>query len=137
MIKIKHLYLKNYELFSYIIFGGMTTIVNLFLFFTLNSLLGINYLIANIISIVFSILFAYVVNKKYVFRMKNNSIKKTIKEIFLFFIFRSASLIIDMGTMWLLVETLLFNANIAKLFTEVLIVIINFIVSKFIVFKNT
>ncbi len=68
MSMLKRLYQKNEEVINYLVFGGLTTLVNVVVFFVFNSLLGVQYLIANAISIVLSILFAFFTNKKYVFK---------------------------------------------------------------------
>lgn len=136
MKKLLQLYERYHEAFSYVIFGGLTTVLNLVVFYTLNELIGMNYLFANLISIVISILFAYVVNKKYVFRVKSQSVKQVSRELLLFFLFRSGSLLVDMLAMVIMVEKLALDPNASKLITEIFVVVLNFIVSKFIVFKN-
>ena len=68
MEKLKNLYGKFEEVIRYLIFGGLTTAVNIAVFFLCDTTLGMNYLVANAISIVVSIIFAFLTNKKYVFK---------------------------------------------------------------------
>lgn len=134
MNKIKVQYKKHQELIHYIIFGGLTTLVNLVIFFLLDTLLGWPYLIANAISIILSILFAYVTNKLFVFESKNETMKENTLEFFRFIGFRLVSGLADMAAMWLLVDILSFDTNIAKLATQFIVVVLNYVFSKFLIF---
>lgn len=129
-------YTRHYELISYIIFGVVTTTINVVSFFVFNTIIGWSYLSANGLSIVISILFAFYVNKKYVFRNQTNSTMQLFKELGLFFLFRGASASFDMLSMWLLIGGLGLNNNISKLLTEGVVVVLNFLISKFIIFKK-
>lgn len=129
-------YSKNYELISYIIFGVVTTTINVGSFFIFDSIIGMSYLIANGLSILISIFFAFIVNKKYVFRVKANSLLQVLKEFGLFVLFRAFSASFDMLSMWLLIGGMGLNNNISKLLTEGVVVVLNFLISKFIIFKK-
>ncbi len=138
MKKIKELYLKYKEIINYLIFGVLTTVVSLGTYYALVlTILDANnpveLQIANIISWIVCVTFAYITNKKYVFTPTNKSI---IKEMIEFYTARLASLFIDMGLMFLLVSTLHFNDKIVKIIIQVIIIIVNYILSKLIVFKK-
>lgn len=135
-MSISNLYEKHYELISYIFFGLVTTGINVLCFYSLNSLIGMSYLLANALAIIISILFAFLVNKKYVFRIKSQSTVQGFKELGLFFLFRGFSALFDMSSMWILVGMLRLNPNVSKMMTEGVVIILNFIISKFIVFKK-
>lgn len=136
MIKI---YKKYEELINYLIIGILTTIVSLATYYLLTlTILDTNnkvYLqIANIISWLASVTFAYFTNRKYVFKVKN---KSNIKECLNFYISRISTLLIDMIIMYIFVSILKFDNKIVKLIAQVVIIILNYILSKFIVFKSS
>ena len=79
MSALKRFYQKNEEVLSYLIFGGLTTLVNIIVFFLFDSVLGIQYLIANAISIGVSILFAFFTNKKFVFKSEKETVNAWLK----------------------------------------------------------
>lgn len=136
MIKI---YKKYEELINYLIIGILTTIVSLVTYYLLTlTILDANnkvYLqIANIISWLASVTFAYFTNRKFVFKVKN---KSNIKECLNFYISRISTLLIDMIIMYIFVSILKFDNKIVKLIAQVVIIILNYILSKFIVFKSS
>ncbi len=131
--------IKKYkELISYLIIGILTTIVSLttyyFLTYTiLNPKKIIEIQIANIISWIVSVTFAYFTNRKFVFLKKE---KVNFKEFISFYISRLSTLLIDMFMMYLLVTVLKFDDRIVKIIIQFVIFVLNYILSKFIVFKN-
>lgn len=136
MIKI---YKKYEELINYLIIGILTTVVSLATYYLLTlTILDANnkvYLqIANIISWLASVTFAYFTNRKFVFKVKN---KSNIKECLNFYISRISTLLIDMIIMYIFVSILKFDNKIVKLIAQVVIIILNYILSKFIVFKSS
>ena len=132
--KLTNLYIKHDELINYIIFGGLTTLVNIVVFFILETLLSWPYLIANAVAIVLSILFAYVTNKLFVFQTKNDNYQENIAEFLRFIGLRFISGLADMAAMWLLVDFLSFDTNIAKIATQFIVVVLNYFFSKFLIF---
>lgn len=129
------LYNKYREVIDYIIFGGLTTLVNIVAFFIFDTLLSWPYLIANAIAIVVSILFAYFTNKLFVFKTKDLPLKENILEFARFIGFRLLSGVADMVTMWILVDLLTLDTNIAKLLTQFIVVVLNYVFSKLFIFK--
>lgn len=129
------LYNKYREIIDYIIFGGLTTIVNIVAFFIFDTLLGWPYLIANAIAIVVSILFAYVTNKLFVFKTRDMTASENIVEFLKFIGFRLVSGLADMAAMWILVDLISIDTNIAKLLTQFIVVVLNYVFSKLFIFK--
>lgn len=121
------------ELISYVIFGVLTTIVNIAVYFFFARICGINYLIANIIAWVVSVLFAYITNRIWVFESKNT---KILKEVSLFFSGRLFSGIADTALMYLFIDILMIGDFISKIVIQVIVVILNYVISKVIVFKQ-
>lgn len=135
MIKI---YKKYEELINYLIIGVLTTVVSLATYYllTLTVLDASNaiYLqIANIIAWLVSVTFAYFTNRRFVFKVQN---KSNIHEGINFYLSRISTLLIDMLIMYIFVSLLKFDNRIMKLITQIVIIILNYVLSKFIVFKN-
>ena len=130
---MKELLIRYKEIIMYLVFGVLTTLVNIVVYFVSAELLHINYLISNALAWFLSVLFAYVTNRKYVFDSKNNQI---IKEAISFFGSRLATGIMDMVLMWFLVNFNIVNDVVAKVVVNVIVVILNYILSKLVVFKK-
>jgi len=136
MTWIKDLFDRYGEIINYLIFGVATTVVNIVVFFLFDTVLSIPYLIANAIAIILSILFAFFTNKKYVFKSQATSRQDSWEEFVRFVSFRVLSGLFDMLSMWILVDMLLFGTNLAKLLTQFIVVVLNYVFSKFFVFKQ-
>lgn len=136
MVKLKELYQQYEEVVNYLIFGGLTTVVNIVVFFLFDTVFNIQYLVANAIAIIVSILFAYATNKKYVFKSETTTFQEGLKEFVLFVSFRLLSAVFDMLSMWLFVDGLQFNTNLAKILTQFIVVIANYVFSKFFIFNR-
>ncbi len=130
---MKNIIQKNKEIIMYLVFGVLTTVVNIVVYYIFSNLLHMNYLFSNAMAWFLSVLFAYVTNRKYVFDSKNNQI---IKEAISFFGSRLATGIIDMVLMWFLVNFNIVNDVVAKVVVNVIVVILNYILSKLVVFKK-
>lgn len=124
------------EIMYYMFFGLLTTILNILVFYVFDSILNWQYLWANAISLIVSILFAYVTSKTIVFKTKTENLVSLVQEILRFIAYRSLAGVFDMFSMWLLVEFLIIDTNISKLLTQVIIGISNYIFSNFIIFVD-
>ncbi|WP_405264720.1 GtrA family protein [Methanobrevibacter sp.] len=120
------------ELFFYIIFGILTTLVNILVYIFFTRVFSLNYIVSNVLAWFFSVLFAYVTNRIWVFESDNENI---LKEIILFFSGRLFSGIVDTALMFLFIDLLLVSDSISKIVIQIIVVILNYIISKFIVFK--
>lgn len=138
MEKIKELYTKYKEIIHYLIVGVLTTVVSLAVYYIsvctfLNPENGVQLQIANILSWIAGVTFAYFTNRKYVFESKEaNKIKEASK----FVLSRVITLIMDMLIMYLGVTILHGNDKIMKLVSQVVITISNYLFSKIFVFKK-
>lgn len=136
MNKIKELLEKYREVISYIFWGVMTTLVNYVVYFVCTKALGIDYLISNVAAWFLSVLFAFWVNKVYVFRSYDKDIRTMVREFGTFVSARILSGVLETGMLALFVETLHFNSDVVKIAASVLVVIINYVLSKLIIFKK-
>ncbi|MCM1053466.1 MAG: GtrA family protein [Ruminococcus sp.] len=138
MKKILDTYHKHEEIINYLIVGVLTTIVSLATYFicTMTFLDPNNKLelqIANIISWILAVAFAYFTNRIFVFKSKE---KNMLKEATSFVGSRILSLLMDMFTMFIIVSVLHLNDKIGKLVSQVIVTVANYILSKLFVFKK-
>lgn len=136
MKKIMDLYRKYEEIINYIIVGGCTTVVSLGSYYAcvytvFNPDNAILLQCANIISWILSVTFAFWANRRFVFKSKN---KNVMEEATKFYGARVLTLLIDMFVMWLTVSVLHFNDKLMKIVSNVIILVLNYIISKFLVF---
>ncbi len=132
------LYNKYREIINYLIFGVLTTIISLAVYYLftltiLNPNKSIELQLANILSWCAGVTFAYFTNRKYVFESKNDN---KFKEFTKFAGARITTLILDMLIMFIFVTTLNLNDRIFKLVSQVFVCVGNYILSKLIVFKK-
>ncbi|MHC9537682.1 GtrA family protein [Dellaglioa sp. BT-FLS60] len=135
--RIMVLFHKYYSLIAYLFFGGLTTLINIITFVGFNSYLHWNYQIANIIAWFFSVIFAFVTNKLWVFSSKNQNFTGFLIELFLFFFFRIGSLFIDQFIMYIGISVFNFDAALVKLVDQIFIVLINYVFSKLFIFRKS
>ncbi len=128
---------KFKELFLYGIFGVLTTLINILSYYVFCDIFCINYVISNIIAWILSVSFAFITNKIFVFDSKNFEIKNFIKEIISFFSSRIFTGLLDMGILFLGVTILGIEDMIVKVFSNVIVIILNFVLSKLFVFKKS
>lgn len=121
------------EVIYYLFFGVLTTLIDAIVFYIFNNIFKINYIISTIIAWSFAILFAYITNKTWVFKSKENS--NILKEFISFVSFRIASLIMSIIFMIIFIEILSINEFISKLMVNVFVVIANYFFSKILIFK--
>ncbi|MGO2853424.1 MAG: GtrA family protein, partial [Tetragenococcus koreensis] len=121
---------KLREIITYLFFGGMTTVVNFVVFFLARNLLGWNLVVSNTLSWILSVLFAFATNKKWVFKSKSTGTKQFLVELGKFFFYRIVSFGIDMGCMLLFIDVFKMGEFLAKLITQTIIVVANYVFSK-------
>lgn len=147
MKKLKELLKKvwNKEVISYLIFGILTTLVNIIVSFVLKAWLNVEGNIASTVGIVASILFAYFTNRKWVFHSTAHGSKEKLTEFGKFILGRAFTMVVEIVGVFLLNDVLhsfytVFSENIAYLINKciitVIVIILNFFISKFFAFKK-
>lgn len=121
----------------YLFFGGLTTLVNIVVFAILEDPLGIDYKISNFFSVAAAICFAFVVNKLYVFQSKSRNFSDTLHEFVKFVLGRLVTMVVEVGGVPFCVELLGQPKMIAKLETQVIVMVVNYFISKLFVFKSS
>ena len=129
-------YKKYKQVFRYLFFGACTTILNTLVYGLLYEVLGIHNVISTLLSNIISVIFAFITNKLLVFESKSTATKEVLPEAVSFFGWRIATGILDIVIMFIAVDVLERNSVAWKLISNVLIIVINFIVSKWVVFKD-
>lgn len=119
------------EIVSYVFVGGMTTLVNYVVYFLLLKIHS-HWLIANSISWIFAVLFAYYTNKRYVFK-STNDVKK---EFISFILLRFMTLLIENICLYLLIDLLNLQPMISKVCVSFITILSNYILCKFKIFKE-
>lgn len=138
MEKIRKFVIRYRELISYLIVGGLTTVVSLGVYYgctltILDAGVPVQLQAANVLSWIAAVTFAYAANRKYVFESTNQDM---LKEAGTFYISRLSTLLMDMALMFLMVTLLGWNDKIAKLMVQVVVTIANYVISKFFVFHK-
>lgn len=129
-------YFKNKEVLLYLLFGGLTTVVSLLSYFVAYKVCNINVLIANIISWIFAVTFAYITNKIWVFDSKTETAKEVLGEAVKFYSGRLATLVVEELIIFVFDTLLHFNSMLVKLVAQIIIIVLNYVISKLFVFKN-
>ena len=127
---------KYKDVILYLFFGICTTLVNVVVYWLCAHPLEVNTMVSTIIAWILAVLFAYVTNRKWVFRSQAITIDGIIKEIISFFGCRLATGIIDWICMFVFVEILYFDDVVIKLAANMLVIILNYVASKLIIFKK-
>lgn len=137
MKKIKRLYIKYKEIINYLIFGVLTTAVKFLTYLLFTRIFIWDEVVSSALSWICAVTFAYITNKIFVFNSKTETIIKTLKEIILFFSARILSgICCDVGTFALFVRVFKINDIIATIITQIMVVVMNYILSKLIIFKK-
>lgn len=126
---------KYREALLYLFFGGCTTLVNIISFYIIRKM-GVSTYVTNVIAWFLSVVFAFITNKMFVFESKKTDLKESFKEGMSFFLFRVLSLGFDTGIMYLFINLLNINELISKVFSNVFVIIINYVFSKIFIFKK-
>jgi len=133
---VRKLYQKYKDIIPYGIFGVLTTIINWGSYKLCYSYMGIPNVPSTCIAWLLGVLFAFVTNKLWVFNSKSWKREVVRKEAVSFFAARLATGVMDVIVMWITVDKLSLNADLWKLISNVIVVIVNYIASKFIIFKK-
>ena len=134
--KLADWYRKHQEGMRYLIFGALTTLVNIVAYAIFYYIFNISNGVSNVIAWVVGATFAYITNKLYVFNSKVNNKLELLKEIVYFYGCRLLTLAVDEGIMIFTVDKLGWNALLMKIVANVIVIILNFIFSKILIFRK-
>jgi putative flippase GtrA len=129
-------YKKYKEVLLYLFFGGLTFFLSIFLYWLFAHPLGLTPLVANVICWVLCVAFAYVTNRTWVFQDKAREPKGIVKEAAAFAAGRLATLALEELILWLGISVLGFPDVPVKVVAQVLVIVGNYVISKFFVFRK-
>ena len=133
---MKKLFEKYKDILSYLFFGVLTTVVNYLVYFPCYNWLGWRAGISNVLAWMIAVAFAFLTNKPFVFKSHDWSWKTVGPELSKFLGCRIGSGVLETVILLLCVDMLGWNGNVWKLITAVLVIVLNYIGSKFLVFKK-
>ena len=136
MKTLKRLFLKYYDIISYLFFGGLTTVVNYLVYLPCYNWLHLSATVSNVIAWAVAVIFAYLTNKPFVFKSYDWSMKTVLPEFGKFLGCRVGSGVMETAIIFLTVDCLQWNGNVMKLIVSVLVIILNYIASKLLVFTK-
>jgi len=131
---MRNFFSKYQDVLLYLIFGGLTTLVNFLVYFPLYNLQGLSGAFSNVIAWLVAVIFAFLTNKPFVFQSYDWSVKTVLPEATKFVGCRILSGLMETLSIWMFVDLLRWNGNWIKIIVSVMVVILNFIFSKWIVF---
>lgn len=140
MTKLVALFNRYRSVIAYLFWGVVTTVVNIVVFQFLSSGVHWNYQLANVIAWFLSVLVAYFTNKVWVFGSHYSTVKAFLKEFFWFYFYRGLTLIMDVIIMYVGISLLKFDSPIqqliVKIIDNVIVVIANYVFSKWLIFHG-
>ena len=134
--KIKALVRKHWDILSYLFFGGLTTVVNFIVYWPCHYWLNLSAAVSNVIAWVVAVAFAYLTNKPFVFRSHDWSMRTVGPELAKFVGCRVGSGLIETAAIFITVDLLHWNGTVMKLVLAVVVVILNYVGSKLLVFTK-
>ena len=129
-------YKKNKEVLLYLFFGGLTFLVSVISYAYFNVTLGINELVANIISWVLAVAFAFFTNRIWVFQAPTKTVSQFLMQLIRFFMGRVATLVVEEVILLVFITILGFNSMVVKVIAQVIVIVLNYVISKLVVFRK-
>ncbi len=126
------LYFRFRNLILYGIIGGFSACIDFLIFYTLSNILDFYYVVANIISVTIGISISFILNKSYNFKVKD----KVLKRFIIFFSIGFGGLLLSTALLYLFIDFLSLDKIISKILSIILVVLIQFVLNKFITFKK-
>lgn len=124
------------EVILYVVFGVLTTLVNIVSFYILINFIHLEENLSNVIAIILCVLFAYFTNRKLVFNSQASTSKEKFAEFSKFILGRAFTMIVEIVGFFLMFNIFHIQELISKVFISVIVIILNFFISKFFAFKK-
>ena len=134
-MQLRKLYDTYKNILSYIFFGVCTTLVNTVVYWFCAHILDLSIMLSTVSAWILAVLFAYITNRKWVFSSTAKTYDAIIKEVFSFFGCRLATGIVDWSCMFVFVDLLKLHDVTIKFLANMLVIVLNYIASKLIIFK--
>ena len=132
----KPLYQKHKEVLLYLFFGGLAVFLNLALFVLFTKRFGWGALFANVVDWVICVLFQFITNKTWVFDATTDSAKGFWAQLAGFFSGRLLTLGVEELILFVFIDRLHWSSFLVKLIAQIVVIVSNYVISKFFVFKQ-
>lgn len=134
--KIIQLLTKYKSFIMYVVFGILTTFVNVITYYIFAHIFSFGTVSSSVVAWFVAVSFAYITNRKWVFESKSNAALEIFGEILKFFSCRLATGAVDWAIMYIFVDLLLFNDLIIKIIANIVVIVLNYVASLFVVFNS-
>lgn len=134
MGRIKELIIQYKGIIFYGIFGVLTTVINLAVYYVCCEVIGLANVPGTVIAWITAVLFAFITNKLFVFDSKDMSMRVFFSEMIRFFLARIATGILEVLIMFIGVDVMHGPSMVLKVITNIIVIIVNYILSKLLVF---
>ena len=134
--KLQPFYKKYKEQLLYLFFGGCTFLVSIFSYAIMNRGFGINELIANVISWILAVIFAFFTNRIWVFQSPTQGLVPFLRQMLNFFAGRLATLGVEELIILIFITMLGFKSMVIKVIAQIVVIILNYVISKVWIFKK-
>ena len=136
-MKMTDLFLKYKSVILYLIFGVLTTLINIVAYWFCAYIFSLSTIGSTVIAWVLAVLFAYITNRRVVFESQVTGVKGILGEVIAFFACRLATGLVDLLCMYVFVDVLGLNDIIIKIAANILVIMLNYVASKLVIFKKT
>lgn len=134
MSPFQDFYKKHKEILLYLLFGGLSFVVSIVTYYLFSEKAGMNELVANILSWVFAVSFAFITNYIWVFEKTTTGIKSFMVQVWKFFMGRVFTLVVEEGILIVFVTILALPNMPVKVVAQIIVIVLNYIISKLFVF---
>lgn len=134
---MKNSHVNKKELVLYLIFGVLSFIVSMLTYALFNVEMDINELVANVLSWIITVMFAFLTNRVWVFNSHTKGIKLFIMQMVAFYSGRIVTLFIEEMIILVFITWLRFDSMLIKLIAQVIVIILNYLISKLVVFNKS
>lgn len=129
---VKTIFVRFHDLILYGIIGCLSSGLDFCVYTFLVRIVGMNYLLANCISVVVGITTSFTLNRKYNFKV----IDRTIRRFAIFFTVGICGMLLSNLILYVCIEKLMMDSIVSKLLSIVFVVLIQFLINKFVTFKK-
>lgn len=133
----KPFYLAHKEVLLYVLFGGLTTVISILSFTLAYEFCVINEHIANIMSWILAVTFAFITNRTWVFKGSADNNATVFKQALSFYAGRVFTLLVEEVVVFVFITWLGFSALLVKVATQAIVLILNYVISKYYVFNKS
>ena len=136
LCRFQPLYKKNKEILLYLFFGGLAFLVSISTFWLFHVMFHMNELWANVVSWLITVLFAFFTNRIWVFAAPTDTVAEFLTQLWKFFGGRAATLVIEEGILLVFITWLKMNSMAVKVAAQVIVIVLNYVISKLVIFKE-